>query len=279
MSFSVKLEETNLARKPIRGRVEIFDIDGNKILEKDNLILLSTRLAILYNLFRDQKIIDIARAKKYLPSSTNKNKKDYIPTICGFMFGCNGANISNPSILRVPAPNDNYNNINSLNNNSNSFIPVPMLSVNSVGGDLINTAGSYNNISEFINSPKINDNESIIYDQKDNAINAVKYFSPDDLKGENYYCKAINTSNSNISINPENFEIEYTIKFNIGSYDLIGKSFNEIGLVIANCNILNGIITDIDTSTVALASRLTFDEISLSKSLLSSFNIKYHIYI
>jgi len=276
--MTYKFREDLLKRKPIRGKAEIFDDKGNLIKVIDNLILLSTRLAILYNLFKDNKILITAQDKGYLPISSDQTKKSYQPTICGFMFGCNGVNKSNPSIIRVPSPIDNYKNEIALDHNSTQFIPVPMISVADSGGALLNTAGSYQNISEFINSPVIS--ETVISDNiGDSSI--VKYFSPDDLGDpSNYYCKAINTSNSELKINTENYEIEYIIKFSIGSYDLIGKSFNEIGLVLANCEISDtGLITDIDTTTVCLASRLTFDEISLSKKLLSSFNIKYHIYI
>jgi hypothetical protein len=261
--------------KPLKGRVEIFDDKGNKIRDVNNLILGSTRLAILYNLFRDPKILATGITEGYFKKSTNDAKKNYIPTICGFMFGCNGANVSNPSILRVPSPRDNFTSTGSLDNNSTSFIPVSLLSLASTSGEMLNTSGSFQNVDEFITNPVIS--SSVISNQETST---VKYFTPDSLEDEgNYYCKAINTSNSSISIDSENYEIEYIIKFEIGPYDLIGKSFNEIGLVLANCDLTNGVITDVDTSTVVLASRLTFDEISLSRQLLASFNIRYHIYI
>lgn len=276
MSLPLIFREHDLERKPIRGMVEILDDNGNLIKKVDNLILLSTRLSILYNLFRDEKILQTSITKGYLPKKS-EGKENYIPTICGFMFGSNGANISNPSILRVPSPIDNFIETPDLDNNTTSFIPVPMISVADNGGTLLNTAGSYQNISEFINNASIDTDNYIIKDS--NSI--IKYFSPASFNDQdNYYCKAINTTNSELKVNTENFEVEYIIKFNIGSYDLIGKSFSEIGLVLAYCEIgQSGLITGIDTNTVTLASRLTFDEISLSKKLLSSFNIRYHIYI
>lgn len=273
--MSIDLKELQYKKTPIRGMAEIVDENGNVIRKVDNLILASTRLAILYNLFKDSKILETARSNGYLPTSTDSTKKSYIPTICGFMFGCNGTNISNPSILRVPSPVDKYSDRTALDNNSTNFIPVPIISVTS-SGDLLNTSGSYQNISEFLNNPVISPDQTII-----TTNNTVQYFTPSDIDDQqNYYCKAIDTSNSEIKINEENFEIEYIAKFNIKTYDLVGKSFNEIGLVLANCEISDSnIITDIDTSTVSLASRLTFEEVSLSTQLLSSFIIRYHIYI
>jgi len=276
MSSPLNFREYDLERKPIRGMVEFLDDKGNLIKKVDNLILLSTRLAILYNLFKDEKILQTV-AGTYLPEKT-EGKETYVPTICGFMFGNNGANISNPSILRVPSPTDNFIETPDLDNNTTSFIPVPMISVADTGGELLNTAGSYQNINEFIN---INSESFDIPNIIKDANSTIKYFSPASFADQdNFYCKAINTTNSELKINTENFEVEYIIKFSIGSYDLIGKSFSEIGLVLAYCDISeNGLITDIDTNSITLASRLTFDEISLSKKLLSSFNIRYHIYI
>lgn len=276
MSSPLIFKEKDLKRKPIRGMVEILDDKGNLIKKVDNLILLSTRLAILYNLFKDEKILQTV-AGTYLPEKT-EGKENYVPTICGFMFGNNGANISNPSILRVPSPVDNFIETPDLDNNTTSFIPVPMISVADAGGTLLNTAGSYQNIDEFININSESFNQDYIIRD---ANSTIKYFSPASFQDQdNYYCKAINTTNSELKINTENFEVEYIIKFSIGSYDLIGKSFSEIGLVLAYCEIgQSGLITDIDTNSITLASRLTFDEISLSKKLLSSFNIRYHIYI
>ena len=272
----------------LKGRVEIIRNDTNeKILDTENLILASTRIAILYNLFRDPKILSSAySADNLLKKPTDSSKSNYIPTICGFMFGCNGANISNPSILRVPSPTDDYssNNEITLDKNTTKFIPIPILSITSDGTSsdgtnsysVINSAGSFTKISDFINNPVVTENSTI----SDSSTSIIKYFTPDDIKdGNNFYCKAITTSNSSISIDEKSSEIEYIIKFNVEPYDLIGKSFNEIGLVLANCDIQNGNIVDIDTSTVKLASRLTFDEISLSRQLLTSFNIRYHIYI
>lgn len=265
----------------LKGRVEIFNNDtGEKILDISNLILASTRVAMLYNLFRDPKILSQAQAKGILKEGGAISGENAIPTICGFMFGCNGANVSNPSILRVPAPNDNYEKVSDVTlANTTNFVPVPMLSIEKDGtsSKVINSAGSFTKISDFINIGSDSIQENTISDS--NSI--IKYFSPTDLEdGVNYYCKAITTTNSSLRIDEKSSEIEYIIKFNIEPYDLIGKSFNEIGLVIANCIVSNdGFITAIDTNTVKLASRLTFDEISLSRQLLTSFNVRYHIYI
>lgn len=262
--------------KTIKGRVEIFDNKGNLLKTVDNLILLSARLAMLYNIFKDRKIISKATEDGYIPEAS-EGKENYIPVICGFMFGNNGSNISNPSIIRVPSPIDNFTSDDNLTTDSTMFVPVPMIprpeNANNGGNGGNN---SYQNTDAYLNNLTF-DSDRVI----DNTTGLTKYFSPSSLNDDdNFYCKSIDTTKSEIKINPTNFEIEYIIKFDITRNDLVGKSFSEIGLVMANCNLSNsGIITDIDMGTVCLASRLTFENMSLSKELASSFNIRYHIYI
>jgi hypothetical protein len=194
------------------------------------------------------------------------------------MFGNNGADVSNPASLRVPSPIDTFIDPtkNLSNTNPGLFRPVPFISVAEAGDtSLINSGGSYTDIKQFINNPSVS--TDVI---KNNDTNSISYFTPDEFESDgNYYCKAISTSNSEFKIDSENCEFEYILRLNVEPFDLIGKSFNEIGLVLAFCNTgAGGQISDIDTSTINLASRLTFDEISLSRTLLSSFTIKYHIY-
>lgn len=265
----------------MRGKVEFFDNNGNKFKEISNLVLMSTRVAMLYNIFKDQKILDRGISEGYLKKTKDPTKENYIPTICGFMFGNNGVNISNPSILRVPSPNDKILTTKTLDSNPTNFIPVPFLSVADSTGTLLNTAGSFNNIDEFINNPLIIPGLISSQTNKGSSINTtVKYFSPSEFEDEsNYYCKAIDTVNSDFKIDNTSFEMEYIITFNVEPFDLIGKSFSELGLVLANCNISDGgIITDIDTDTVTLASRLTFSTTSLASELLAAFKLKYHVY-
>lgn len=283
MSMNLDFKD-KLLRKPMRGVVEFFDNNGNLLFTKENLILASTRFAILYNLFTDQKILSTAISEGYLRRPSNDKTDGYRPAICGFSFGCNGANISNPSILRVPSPNDQFDDISNLDNNTTNFIPVSFISINESDNNtnptFINTGGSFQNLSEYINQPVVSDG---VITETNNTNSTVKYFTPTyngDISG-NYYCKAINVYNSEINVDPDSYEIEYLIKFKVEPYDLIGKSFNELGLVVANCKFSddNTRIIDVDSSTVVLGSRLTFEEISLSKQLLASFNVRYHLYI
>lgn len=268
------------AKLNIRGRVEIFDDNGNVILDTTNMIMSRVRLACLYNLFRDQKILITGQTNDYFPVSENADQyPNAVPIICGFMFGDNGCNNSNPPEITVPNPRDNYKL--SKTENSKAFHPIPFITTIDGQGNMVNTpsvinsAGSFNNIKDFINNPVIHDNKIIT------SGSVIKYFpiTVDGVTDNNYYCKAIDINNSQIKINQENDEFEYIINFKIEPQDLVGATFSELGLVMANCNVTNGIITDIDTSTVSLASRLTFSPISLSSQLLTSSNVKYHIYM
>lgn len=264
MDFKEKQNSFN-----IKGRVEIFNEKGEKILDTTNMIMDRTRLAALYGLFRDNKILATGYSNGYFKRSKNSN---YVPVICGFMFGDNGENKSSPPTLRVPDPTRTFDiTQNPSVSNTEDFHPIKFLSLTQSKSDslVIGSGGSLDALDDYINNVQVDTNK--IKDSK----NIIKYFYN---KDNNYYCKAIDLNNCDLKIN-NNSEFEYIINFKVEPIDLIGANFSEIGLVIASCNISNNIIQDIDDSTVMLASRLTFSPISLSSQLLASFNVKYHIYI
>ena len=258
--------------KPIRGKIEIFDKNNNLYKSIENLVLTASRAAILQVLFNDDKIYDAIHDNNIispLPSSNDVRK-----LICGFAFGEGGSKINiSPSTVYVPSHNDSFEN--------NTFQKIPFLKVieTTNNGIKFENNGSYENLDEIINS-SVSENSSITISnnniiQQTNTTN-VKYFYS---KDNNYYCKTFDINKNVINYEQITGELDYIITLEVENHDLIGEIFSEIGLVIANCNVSQGSISAIDNDSVRLATRATFTPISLSTELLSSFTIKYHIFI
>lgn len=272
----------------IKGRLEIIDNNtGKKILDAKNLVLLISRAAILQVMFNDDKVMEqvSASASGIIPTkfkNTNFTVTDgYKRIICGFVFGHNGCELNtNPAIVRVPSPQDVAKISENPNNTFDDFLALPMINLIGSGSDtkILNTSGSYENLSE-INNNYIYENNTVKETVSNGSL--IKYFNlaeaPTDTT--DLYCKAFDTNFSTTTIDPYSSEIDYKIKLDVDNYDLIGQTFSELGLVMADCKVTNGIITEIKSDTAVLATRLTFDPISLSSQLLSQFSLYYHIYI
>lgn len=270
----------------IKGRLEIIDNNtGKTILDAHNLVLLISRAAILQVMFNDDKVMQqvSANSDSVLPNGL-KNfpvTDGYRRMICGFVFGHNGCEINtNPAIVRVPSPQDIAQVNDNPNDSFDNFLALPMINLigDSNSTKILNSSGSYENLSE-INNNYLYVNNTI----KETVTNGslIRYFNlasvPNDTN--DLYCKTIDTNYSVTTIDPFSSEIDYKIKLDVENFDLIGQTFSEIGLVMADCKVVNGIITDIKSETAVLATRLTFDPISLSSQLLSQFSLYYHIYI
>jgi hypothetical protein len=293
----------------LRGRVEIINKEtGEKILDADNLVLLMTRATILQVLFNDDKVMQqVSATSNILPkltirtettdpetetTITNETIEENYPQIngyrrmiCGFVFGNNGSEINtNPAIVRVPSPVDIANVGEPINDNEGDFIALPMINISgSEDVKILNTSGSYENLSEIINDYSITNNA--ITSENYSVSTNVQYFNlapfsegtDEDITA--YYCKSFKTEYNQTTIDPTTSEIDYRIELDIENYDLVGQTFSEIGLVIADCKVINGVITEILPNSGTLATRVTFNPISLSTQLSSQFSIYYHIYI
>lgn len=267
--------------KFLKGKIEIFDKNGNLYFTTSNLVLTASRAAIIQILFNDDKVADTINALENqdyvekLPTSNNIKK-----LICGFSLGNGGANVNvSPTTIKVPSHKDNFVN--------GTFSKVPFISAeNGIGGTItIKGNSSYENLDEIINTSSALENPSISIASNDNivvnsngAINSVRYFFANDT---NYYCKAFDIINNKCNYINTTGEIDYVIKLPVDSWDAVGETISEVGLVLADCTVSsdNKNIIAIDDSTVHLATRATFSPISLATDLLSSFTIKYHIYI
>lgn len=265
---------------PIKGMIEIFDKNGNLYTRVNNLVLTATRASILQLLFNDVKIstqINNNELVTQLPTNNNTRKM-----ICGFTFGEGGSSMNiNPSIVNVPYHNDTFALENS------NFKRLPFLKITSDSGPItFENNGSYENLDEIINY-SVNEKSSIsknsdnnLIQTINNTVSSVKYFA---FNNNCYYCKSFNIQNNQIIYDNITGEIDYIINLQVENQDLIGETFSEIGLVIADCTCNfnnNGVtITNIDDDTVRLATRATFKPISLSTELLSAFTLKYHLFI
>lgn len=274
----------------LRGRFEIVNnLTGEKILDEKNLVLLITRAAILQILFNDDKIMMNvnATASDLIPSNlTPKNyaqDPNYRRMICGFAFGKNGNEPNtNPVIIRVPSPQDVALVTEPATPDWEQFIALPMVSFSGTGSNvqIYNTSGSYENFSEITNDREYNYNQKTL-SEKVNGQSIVRYFNFASAPNSNneLYCKVFDSSYSTTTIDPTSSEIDYRIKLDVENFNLVGETFNEVGLVMADCKVEGGVITDIKPNSGVLATRLTFTPISLSSQLLSQFSFYYHIYI
>jgi len=238
--------------KYIQGHVIVKDLEGNVILEKDNLVLLRTRIYLFEHLFKSN------------PPAPYNNDIDNDRFICLFKIGQGGADVNaTPFNPFVPKFSD-----------TDLAQPVPFIIVDPDKSDDIEKEANPSFVTELPVFRKNVGNESVPYN---------KYFLPvDNQDGSlSYYGKIFENDNndtSNWNINTETGEVSYTLKLKIEPTEARGFMVNEIGLLLAKPSINNyNIITNI-ANDYKLATRITFDTESLT-SLSKGLEIDYVMYI
>lgn len=268
----------------IKGHVVIKDDFGNTILEKDNLVLLNTRIFLFEHLF-----------KVGSPDSNDGyDKNRHNMKVCLFRVGQGGADVNaTPFNPYVPTYND-----------QDLTQPIPFITYdNNKNNDeeLINNESIVGDDIDYETTPRSVFNNLNVYYKKYYQCLPRSYQSViSDIKP--YYAKLIDIeNNSNLGWNNDyesTGELSFKIALSIDANECRGNVINELGLILAdfntikltesNSNYSNTInensvsfpcylATDVKSDWI-LATRITFDSISLT-STYSKFNIYYTLYI
>lgn len=270
----------------VKGHVLIKDDFGNVILEKDNLVLLNTRIFLFEHLF-----------KVGSPNSNNGYDKDrHNMKVCLFRVGQGGADVNaTPFNPYVPVFSDT-----DLNQ------PVPFITYDNskqFNEEMINNQSIIDTDIDYETTPRgTYDNKNIYYKKYYKCLPEGLTLPIADVKP--YYAKLINIENyDNLGWNTDYHstgELSYKLSLSIDVNECRGNVINELGLILADFN-LTEITNDTEASLVSntinsnsvtfpcyvandvkddwlLATRITFDSISLT-STYSKFNIFYTLYI
>lgn len=230
--------------KVIEGHVIIRDADTGEILtEKDNLVLMQTRVWLFEHLFK----VDAPAELNYT--------KDNNRSVCLFTIGSGGADINaNPFAPFVPKFSD-----------LELGQKIPFLTVD----------------PDKANNTESQANPSIVTELTD-AQKAMYYMPVSNSDGTTpYYAKRFKnaTASKPFGDSPgwviDNYtgKVAFAIKMTIDSIDARGNMFNELGLIAATYD--SGSNT---FNNPYLVSRITFDSESLS-SLTKNIEIDYIVYI
>lgn len=257
----------------MKGKIEIFDKYGNLYKTIHNLVLTSMRANMLQIIFNDNRITSAIGNTNIIKNNITSN--DYKRLVCGFIFGSGGSNINvSPTTVYVPT----HNNVLTLNNTDGDFKQVPFIITSADSTVSVLKDGSYENLEEIMNNSSTmtkNSTSSKNIIEGNSMKTMVRYFG---RNNNNYYCKTFDIDNNEFEYNSSTGELEYTCTLKVDSWDLVGETISEVGLVMADCKMSGNNISEIDDSSVRLSTRATFEPISLTSELLTEFTMKYHIY-
>lgn len=297
----------------VKGHVVIKDDFGNIILEKDNLVLLNTRVFLFEHLFKVgppngysyMRKGNNNEYEKVIQNTTNPYAYDenrHQKRICMFTVGQGGADVNatpfNPYIpkfndiaLVQPVPFKTFDLSKDFNSDKNS------------NPSIVNSDIDYELVPrDFI----IEDNNSIpIYYKEYYECN--RYTDINEISNTKpYYAKLFNIETGDNSSDAfgwntdynETGELAYNIGLSINTDECRGSMINELGLIMTTFNlkkITSSTSNDIPTTLSSisdfpyyiaedtntdweLATRITFDSLSLT-SISNKINIYYTLYI
>lgn len=238
----------------IRGHVTITDREtGNVVVDKDNLVLLRTRIWLFENLFKTKVPTQYTTsATGYIGDATNK---DLSRQLCLIQIGSGGADNNNtPFVPHVPVFND-----------TTLKQPVPFVTVDP---DKVNSAASKADPS--IRAELIDEENHLYYDTKIQPTGITEYYTkrPNGATDKNPY-----GNSKGFDINMSTGEVTFTLNFSIEADEARGQYINELGLMLGSYNAKKNTYDNVE-----LATRLTFDSESFS-SLTKALDIKYTLYI
>lgn len=190
-----KLKDTPAMAADLKGHVVVKDLDGNIILEKDNLIVLRGRTYVLELLFGQDAPADSG----YI---VNRNR-----TVCMFKIGQGGADI-----------------------NSAPFNPfVPKFS----DEDLYQSVPFVIEDPDKENDPNKQSNPSIVSELSEE--DKEKYFLPISRPDGStaYYGKVFEPDGSNLTVNKATGEVYQRLTMRIEPTEARGFMVNELGLIMA----------------------------------------------
>lgn len=234
----------NNKKEHVRGHVILKDHDTGKVLvEKDNLVLLRTRVWLFEQLF------------KTTPPTTYSSTVDNDRQIALLTIGQGGADV-----------------------NATAFSPyVPKFDDKALGQKvpfiIVNP--------DKDNDSSLKPNPSVVQELSEDQKN-VYYLPETEPDGSIYYYgKRPTNANANSpygnskgwNIDQSTGEVSFSIEFSIGTTDARGYIINELGLFLAHYDKGSNTYTNSE-----LATRITFDSESMN-SLTKTLDIEYILYI